>query len=114
MSYCLKCKKKTNTKNISYFKSKNNSVIQKGTCSVCGSKKSQFISKHKRGGDIQKILSGSKFTTTGIPGELHLPGYSFCGPGTNLDKRLDEAYDPKPWSKPINRVDEGTHHEERY
>ena len=45
-----------------------------------------------------KFLSGSKFTTTGIPGELHLPGYSFCGPGTNLDKRLDEADNPKPWS----------------
>ena len=51
-----------------------------------------------------KFLSGSKFTTTGIPGELHLPGYSFCGPGTNLDKRLDEANNPKPWSKPKNRV----------
>ena len=106
MSYCLKCKKKTNTKNISYFKSKNNRVIQKGTCSVCGSKKTKFISKHKHGGDIQKFLSRSKFTTTAISGELHLPGYSFCGPGTNLDKRLDEADNPNPWSKPINRVDE--------
>ena len=55
MSYCLKCKKKTNTKNISYFKSKNNRVKQKGTCSVCGSQKSKFISKHKRGGDIQSF-----------------------------------------------------------
>ena len=52
------------------------------------------------------LLSGSKFTTTGIPGELHLPGYSFCGPGTNLNKRLDEAANPKPWSKPKNTVDE--------
>ena len=103
MSYCLKCKKKTKSKNISYFKSKTNRVIQKGTCSVCGSKKNEFP-KHKRGGDIQKFLSGSKLTTTGIPGELQLPGYSFCGPGTNLEKRLDEADNPKPWSKPINRL----------
>ena len=80
MSYCLKSKKKTESKNISYVKSKNNRVIQKGTCSVCGSKKSEFP-KHKR-------------------------GYSFCGPGTNLNKRLDEADNPKPWSKPINWVDE--------
>ena len=98
MSYCLKCKKKTKSKNISYVKSKNNRAMQKGTCSVCSSKKSEFT-KHKRGGDIQKFSSGSKFTTTGIPGELHLPGYSFCGPGTNLDKRLDKADNPKPWSK---------------
>ena len=99
MSYCLKCKKKTKSKNISYVKSKNNRLIQKGTCSVCGSKKSEFT-KHKQGGDIQKFfLSGSKFTT-GIPGELHQPGYSFCGPGTNLNKRLDEA------DNPFNKVDE--------
>ena len=52
------------------------------------------------------MLSGSKFTMTGIPGQLHLLGYSFCGPGTNLDKRLDEADNPKPWSRPKNRVDE--------
>ena len=38
--------------------------------------------------------------------EYHLPGYSFCGPGTNLNKRLDEADNLKAWSKPINRVDE--------
>ena len=63
-------------------------------------------SKHKSGGDIQKFLSGSKFTTTGIPGDLHLPEYSFCGLGTNLDKWLDEDNNPKPWSKPKNRVDE--------
>ena len=80
---------------------------------MCGSKKCEFVKKskskhdnHKTGGDIQKLLSASKFTTTGIPWELHLPGYSFCGPGTNLDKRLDEADNPKPWSKPKNRVDE--------
>ena len=54
MSYCLKCKKKTKSKNISYVKSKNIRVIQKGTCLVCGSKKSEFITKHKQGGDKQK------------------------------------------------------------
>ena len=81
MSYCLKCKKKTNTKNISYVESKKN--IQNRICSVCGSKKSKFISKQKRGADMQKFSSRSQFTTTEILGELHLPGYSFCGPGTN-------------------------------
>ena len=79
------------------LKVKNNRGKQKGICSVCVSKKSKFISKHKLGGEFGIIYN---FTTTGIPGELHLPGYSFCGPGTNLDKRLDEANNPKPWSKP--------------
>ena len=77
------------------------------------SKKCEFVKKskskrdnHETGGDLQKLLSGSKCTITGTPGELHLPGYSFCGPGTNLDKRLDEADNPKPWRKPKNRADE--------
>src|SRR6266853_5580572 len=39
-------------------------------------------------------------------GELHLPGYNFCGPGTRLDKRLDENDVPYEWSKPINKIDE--------
>ena len=82
------------------LKVKNNRADQRGICLVCGSKKCQFISKHKSWGDKQKFLSGSKCATTGIPGELHLLGYCFCGPGTNLDKRLDEAHNPKPWSKP--------------
>ena len=70
-------------------------------------KKKINLSPNTNSEEIYKsFLSGSKFTTTGIPGELHLPGYSFCGPGTNLNKRLDEADNPKPWSKLINRVDE--------
>jgi hypothetical protein len=42
----------------------------------------------------------------GIPGELHLLGHSFTGPGTKLDIRLDENDRPREWSKPINRVEE--------
>jgi len=36
---------------------------------------------------------------------MHLPGHNFIGPGTNLDKRLNPDGTPKPWSKPVNRVD---------
>src|SRR6266853_6878481 len=39
-------------------------------------------------------------------GELHLPGYNFCGPFTRLDKRLDSNDVPYEWSKPINKIDE--------
>ena len=55
--------------------------------------------------DVQNILSKTPFTTTGIKGELHLPGHSFTGPGTNLNLRLNENNEPYEWSKPINRVD---------
>ena len=38
-------------------------------------------------------------------GEAHLPGYQFCGPFTQLDKRLDENNNPLPNSIPINAID---------
>jgi hypothetical protein len=42
--------------------------------------------------------------------ELHMRSlnntkYSFCGPGTNLDKRLKPDGSPQEWSTPINKVD---------
>ena len=41
---------------------------------------------------------------------MHLPGHSFTGPGTHLDKRLNPDLTPKSWSKPINRVDKAAYH----
>ena len=60
-----------------------------------------------RGGDIQKILGSSKisFPWSKYKNELHLPFYNFAGPGTALEKRLDENDMPLENSKPINRVD---------
>ncbi len=62
--------------------------------------------KEGEGFDIQKFLSKLPFTTTGIPGELHLPKHNFTGPGTNLSLRLNPDGTPKEWSIPYNRVDE--------
>jgi len=39
-----------------------------------------------------------------------LVGHSFTGPGTNLNKRLNPDDTPKPWSMPVNRVDEAAYH----
>lgn len=39
----------------------------------------------------------SKFN---LPFEVHIPGYSFCGPGTKLKERLERG------DKPVNRVDD--------
>ena len=41
-----------------------------------------------------------------IPGEKHLPGMQYCGPGTNLDKKLNPDGTPKPQYLPVDRVDE--------
>ena len=41
-----------------------------------------------------------------MPGEKHLPGMRYCGPGTRLDLKLNEDGTPKPGFEPIDRVDE--------
>ena len=50
--YCVKCKKKTPTLNLIESVTKNNRPILKGTCDICGTKRNQFTSKSKSGGDI--------------------------------------------------------------
>ena len=40
---------------------------------------------------------------------MHLPGHNFTGPGTKLNRRLNEDLTPKPWSIPINRVDDSAY-----
>ena len=39
--------------------------------------------------------------------EFHIPGMNFCGPGTNLNSRLEnDGKTPKFDSRPVDRVDE--------
>ena len=105
--YCLQCKQKTDSYEIENLLSKNNKTYLSAKCKDCSKKKTKFI-KPKEGGDIQKLLSKLPFTTTGIPGELHLPfpTHNFVGPGTNLNIRLNPDDTTKEWSKPIDKDDE--------
>ena len=81
---------------------KNNRQMLQGICVVCGTKKSKFISTSGKGFINDTINS--------LPFEMHMPGYNFTGPGTKLNKRLNEDMTPKAWSKPINRVDKAAYH----
>jgi len=45
------------------------------------------------------------FTQSKYPGEHHYPGYSYLGPGTRLDIRLDQNNQPKAGEEPINELD---------
>ena len=42
--YCLKCKQKTETSDQVEVQSKNGREMIRGNCSICGTKKSVFIS----------------------------------------------------------------------
>ena len=47
LMYCVKCKQKTDSINITPTVTTNNRKMIKSICSVCGSKKSTFIKSHK-------------------------------------------------------------------
>jgi len=57
--------------------------------------------------DIQSKLSNLPgFPWSKYPGEKHLPGHNYVGPGTRLDIRLDDSDKPKPGEEPIDREDQ--------
>jgi len=76
--YCVKCKRRTVTLNPKQKLTKNNRVFIYGTCAECRKKKSTFVGS----GLVNQLLNSEK-----LP-EVHLPSYSYCGPGTKLKKRL--------------------------
>jgi len=84
-----------------------------GKCAVCGRTKTQFVSLQK-GGDLvsslNTVTSGIKLLWAQFPGEFHMAGHSFTGPGTRLDQRLNPDLTPREWSKPINHVDRAAYH----
>jgi hypothetical protein len=102
--YCVKCNYKTDSTDTLEVLSKNNKRMIKGICSVCGSKKSQFI-KNTSG----KGIGDTIIKAIGKVGELHLPTtkgeyvpngsfnnlqkYSYCGPGTKYEQRVREGYE---------------------
>ena len=129
--YCVKCKRNTDTIDLHPAVSKNNRNMIKGTCSVCGRIKNQFVAHSAplaslakpatakpvasvEGGDltstINKFTSKIKLPWAKFPGEMHIPGMNFAGPGTNLDKRLTSTDVYQEWSKPVDRVDNAAYH----
>lgn len=101
--YCVKCKQKTESINITEVISKNNRKLMKSICAICGSRKCQFIKN-----TIGKGIGDSIINAIGKVGELHLPAtkgeyipngsfnnlqkYSYCGPGTKYEQRAREGY----------------------
>ena len=104
LMYCVRCKLKTDSLNITQSMTKNKRRMLKSICSVCGSKKSSFIKNDSTGAGI----GDSIINAIGKVGELHLPAtkgeyvpngsfnnlqkYSYCGPGTKYEQRVREGY----------------------
>src|SRR5580692_11151735 len=113
--YCVKCKRKTESNNISEVKTKNDRRMLKSICSVCGAKKSSFVKNDKMFATTGAGIGDTIIKAIGKFGELHLPAsngeyvpggsfnnqfkYSYCGPGTKYEQRVKEGY------KGINELD---------
>ena len=104
--YCLKCRRVTETENISIATSKNGRLMRYEQCFTCGKTKTQFVKKGAAGGSFLKTLVNNR------PFEMHLPGHYFTCSGTKLNKRLNPDGTPKKWSIPINRVDNAAYHQD--
>ena len=65
LSYCLKCRKNTESKNPEVVKTKNGRIMLLSKCSVCNRKKSKFL-KEQEGKRLLSSL-GLKTTLSQIP-----------------------------------------------
>ena len=59
LSYCLKCRKKTESKNPNVFKTKNGRIMILSKCSTCNNKKLKFL-KEQEGRGLLSNLEGVK------------------------------------------------------
>ena len=112
--YCVKCRLKTLTNDLQQVITKKNRHMLCGKCVTCGLTKMQFVKKPTTGEDLASslsaITSNVKFPWAKYPGEMHLPGINFAGPGTNLNERLTSTGVYKDWSQPVDRVDNAAYH----
>jgi hypothetical protein len=61
-------------------------------------------------GILNKVSTNLQLPLQKFPGEMHIPGMNFAGPGTRLDYRLNDDGSPKSWSQPVDRVDQAAHY----
>ena len=65
LSYCLKCRKNTESKNPKVVKTKNGRIMLLSKCAVCDSKKSKFIKQQEASGLLSSL--GIKTPLNKIP-----------------------------------------------
>ena len=87
--YCLKCRRVTETQNITNASSKNGRLMRRGQCVTCEKTKTKFIKRDATGGSFLNTLVSK------LPFEMHLPGHNFTGPGTKRYKKLNPDGTPK-------------------
>ena len=69
--YCLKCRRVTETENITTATSKNGRLMRRGQCIICGKLRLNLLKKAAFGESFLNILVNQ------LPYEMHLPGHNF-------------------------------------
>ena len=112
--YCLKCKMKTDTDNITRM---NNRLCVIGNCKICNCKKNMFV-KNGKGVDIHNIIGKIPFRPSK---GFVAPGYRYLGPYNPLEKQVTynkdtgEIYKIHENEAPKNKLDEiAMHHDVCY
>ena len=118
MSYCIKCKQKTESNDVQHVMSKNNTSsgrgarprpMLKGICVQCGCKNCQFV----KGGALNIHSLIGKLPRP--KGGFTLLNHQYTCPYNPLDTQLDENDTRLPGQKPYNQVDEiAMHHDVCY
>ena len=67
LSYCLKCKKNTESKNPEVVKTKNGKIMLLSRCAVCNSKKLKFIKEQEAKGLLANLLGAKILILGDIP-----------------------------------------------
>ena len=55
-SYCLKCRKNTESKNPKVVKTRNGRIMLLPKCALCDNKKSKFIREQEAGGLLSNLI----------------------------------------------------------
>ena len=69
LSYCLKCKKNTESINPKVLKTTNGKTIISSKCTICGSKKSKFIKEQQAKGLLSNLGLRTPFNKIPVFGD---------------------------------------------
>ena len=70
LTYCLKCKKDTESVDSKLLKTKNGRTILSSKCTVCGSKKSKFIKQQEEKGLLSNLGLKAPLSKVPLSGDI--------------------------------------------
>ena len=70
LSYCLKCRKNTESINPKVLKTTNGKTMILSKCAICGSKKSKFIKQQKAKGSLSNLGLRTSLNKIPVVGDI--------------------------------------------